>query len=85
MRLSLFNTAASLVIVVGTISQVCECRDHQSTSQPSSNLHLPSEQTIGTIEPVFEFYGAMPTGVTVSKTGRTFVNYPRWAILFRLP
>lgn len=78
MRLSLFKTVASLVIVVGAISLVCQGREHQSTSRPSSNLHLPAEQTIGAIEPVFEFYGAMPTGVTVSRAGRIFVNYPRW-------
>ncbi|WP_438685845.1 L-dopachrome tautomerase-related protein [Segniliparus sp.] len=30
------------------------------------------------VETVFEFHGSMPTGVTVSKGGRIFVNYPRW-------
>jgi sugar lactone lactonase YvrE len=39
---------------------------------------LPSERTIGHIEPVFEFYDAMPTGVTRAPNGRIFVNYPRW-------
>lgn len=39
---------------------------------------LPSEKPIGAIEPVFEFYAAMPTGVTVSSKGRIFVNFPRW-------
>ncbi|WP_340117873.1 L-dopachrome tautomerase-related protein [Pelagibius sp. 7325] len=39
---------------------------------------LPSEHSIGTIEPVFTFTGAMPTGVTVSSGGRIFVNFPRW-------
>ncbi len=29
-------------------------------------------------EMVADFYGAMPTGVTVSQTGRVFVNYPHW-------
>ena len=29
-------------------------------------------------EVVHEFSGPMPTGVTVSKTGRIFVNFPRW-------
>ena len=33
---------------------------------------LPPAQT------VHEFYGPMVTGVTVSKTGRVFVNFPRW-------
>jgi sugar lactone lactonase YvrE len=39
----------------------------------------PTELTIGQIEPVFEFRtGPMPTGVTVSRNGRIFVNFPRW-------
>lgn len=39
---------------------------------------LAAEKTIGEIEPVFAFYDAMPTGVTVSHDGRIFVNFPRW-------
>lgn len=39
---------------------------------------LPQERTLGQLEPVFAFQDAMPTGVTVSETGRIFVNYPRW-------
>lgn len=30
------------------------------------------------IERVYAFNGAMPTGVTVTETGRIFVNFPRW-------
>ena len=30
------------------------------------------------LETVADFYGAMPTGVTVSHTGRVFVNFPHW-------
>lgn len=29
-------------------------------------------------ERVFAFNGAMPTGVTVTETGRIFINFPRW-------
>ena len=32
----------------------------------------------GALDVVATFEGPMPTGVTVSKTGRIFVNYPRW-------
>ncbi|OYV36576.1 MAG: gluconolaconase [Rhodospirillales bacterium 20-64-7] len=39
---------------------------------------LPADRPIGTIEPVFAFHGAMPTGVSVSPDGRIFVNFPRW-------
>jgi sugar lactone lactonase YvrE len=44
----------------------------------ASATELPTERTIGRIEPVFEFYGAMPTGVGVAPDGRIFVNFPRW-------
>src|SRR6185503_20930732 len=39
---------------------------------------IATHQPIGRLEPVFEFQGAMPTGVTVSHDGRIFVNFPRW-------
>src|SRR5437868_3203158 len=32
----------------------------------------------GRLEVVHEFRGPMPTGVTVSRSGRIFVNFPRW-------
>lgn len=39
---------------------------------------LPAEQTQGNIEPVAVFNGPMPTGVTVSQSGRIFINFPKW-------
>ncbi len=39
---------------------------------------LPSDEPLGTLEPVAYFNGAMPTGVTVSHKGRIFVNFPKW-------
>ena len=39
---------------------------------------LPQTQTTGQLESVATFNGPMPTGVTVSQTGRIFVNFPRW-------
>ncbi len=39
---------------------------------------LPTIEMAGTLEPVAHFNGAMPTGVTVSKQGRIFVNFPKW-------
>jgi sugar lactone lactonase YvrE len=38
----------------------------------------PKEKLAGKLETVAQFYGPMPTGVTVSQKGRIFVNYPRW-------
>jgi Gluconolactonase len=37
-----------------------------------------TDETLGVLETVTTFEDAMPTGVTVSHTGRIFVNFPRW-------
>jgi sugar lactone lactonase YvrE len=39
---------------------------------------LPTAGAIGRIETMATFDGPMPTGVTVSRKGRIFVNFPRW-------
>jgi len=39
---------------------------------------LATSAAIGSLETVALFDGAMPTGVTVSQSGRVFVNFPRW-------
>ena len=39
---------------------------------------LAAARPAGQLEVVALFNGAMPTGVTVSHTGRVFVNFPRW-------
>ena len=41
---------------------------------PLAALPLAAQQP----EAVAKFYGPMPTGVTVSHTGRVFVNFPHW-------
>lgn len=41
-------------------------------------VQAASPAAAGKIERVAEFNGAMPTGVTVSETGRIFVNFPKW-------
>jgi sugar lactone lactonase YvrE len=38
----------------------------------------PRERSKDTLQTVHQFFGSMPTGVTVSQKGRIFVNYPRW-------
>ena len=43
----------------------------------SSTSNLPTDEPLGTLEPVVHFDGAMPTGVTVSRQGRIFVNFPK--------
>ncbi|MFJ8246810.1 L-dopachrome tautomerase-related protein [Peribacillus asahii] len=39
---------------------------------------LPMEKYFGKLELVYSFYGAMPTGVSVSETGRIFICFPKW-------
>ncbi|GHO82666.1 L-dopachrome tautomerase-related protein [Dictyobacter formicarum] len=39
---------------------------------------LAQDETVGMIELVATFDGPMPTGVSVSHTGRIFVNFPNW-------
>lgn len=39
---------------------------------------LATDESLGALEPVAHFEGAMPTGVTVSHQGRIFVNFPKW-------
>lgn len=52
----------------------------QSSSQQKKNQEqeLMTDEPFSELEPVAYFYDAMPTGVTVSASGRIFVNYPKW-------
>lgn len=52
----------------------------QSSSQKKKfqEQELMTDEPFGELEPVAYFYDAMPTGVTVSQSGRIFVNYPKW-------
>ncbi len=44
----------------------------------ASSKELAKERTVGKLEVVALFNGPMPTGVTVSREGRIFVNFPQW-------
>lgn len=39
---------------------------------------LATDRVCGALEPVAQFHGAMPTGATVSQSGRIFICYPKW-------
>ncbi len=43
-----------------------------------SPITIASDRSIDKLQPVAIFRDAMPTGVTVSRTGRIFINFPRW-------
>lgn len=47
-------------------------------SSASFCQNLATDKTIGDSEVVATFNGPMPTGVTVSRSGRIFVNFPKW-------
>ena len=48
------------------------------TTAHADEPKLPVAKAVGKLELVATFDGPMPTGVTVSRTGRIFINYPRW-------
>ena len=63
---------------LGMTLSLCVVRAAAQQQARPAGAQLPREMTTGQIETVAEFTGAMPTGVTVSQTGRIFVNFPRW-------
>lgn len=48
------------------------------SAQAAAITALPKDQSQGTIEQVFAFRDALPTGVSISEKARIFVNFPRW-------
>src|SRR5262245_43688077 len=52
-------------------------KEDSDMSNDDKGKQLPTARVIGKIEPVTSFDGPMPTGVTVSREGRIFVNFPR--------
>jgi sugar lactone lactonase YvrE len=75
---------ACLAVLLGSAT-VALARNQKETAM-TSNASSPSgpsgqvasDRPIGHIESVFEFYDAMPTGVSVAADGRIFINFPRW-------
>ncbi len=49
-----------------------------SQAAPAQSQRAPRVREKNSLQTVANFYGAMPTGVTVSQRGRVFVNFPRW-------
>lgn len=68
-------SALFCLLAVGAIRSTAQA---QVPAPEIKSPTLPQAQTVGTIEPVALFNGSMPTGVTVSQSGRIFVNFPRW-------
>jgi hypothetical protein len=49
-----------------------------AAAAPPALPYPPTALRHGALEVVHAFDGPMPTGVTVLRDGRVFVNYPRW-------
>lgn len=49
-----------------------------TAAKVGTDRKLPTVAPQGNLETVALFDGPMPTGVTVSQTGRVFVSFPRW-------
>ncbi len=77
---SIFVVASACIALGVTASATAQTRaKHAAGGRASPDAAvLASDRTIGHIEPIFAFYDAMPTGVTVAPDGRIFVNFPRW-------
>jgi sugar lactone lactonase YvrE len=89
----LFRKLLQLVIAIPLISMGCATHSTRGTAQASRHAVRTGAEAQGVqlatadgaagestniLEPVAVFYGPMPTGVSVSRQGRIFANYPKW-------
>lgn len=74
------KTRKTLIALAISFASVAAPLTTFAASVPASVslAQLPADRAIGHPEVVATFSGAMPTGVTVTETGRIFVNFPRW-------
>ena len=84
------KTSASLLLALGALALTAATSGAQPkimapplAKKPAAADNLRAQnvsgtRTTGQLETVAQFFGAMPTGVTVSHKGRIFVNFPRW-------
>lgn len=78
--------ACSLALVSFGCARDTQHGGRESVSAPTNkethgelaSARVNAPQTIGNIETIAYFNGPMPTGVTVSRSGRIFVCYPKW-------
>ena len=84
-------TSKTSLCALGAVS-LSVATSHAQPKMPAPNLAKTSAATDrlrasqiaaekskkGQLETVAQFFGPMPTGVTVSQKGRIFVNFPRW-------
>ncbi|ELY5813915.1 gluconolaconase [Cronobacter turicensis] len=73
MKTTMLKTALALAVSL-TAGHLMAAQTHDLPTRSA----LAQDRAIGQPEVVATFNGAMPTGVTVTETGRIFVNFPRW-------
>ncbi len=72
------NRVVPISLFVAAVLGVSASRLSAQSSLTANPPSAPPDHPFGTLETVATFNGPMPTGVTVSRTGRIFVNFPRW-------
>lgn len=75
-----FQTAKRLTVLFSLlfINNLLAVTPDASAQTRPNNRRAAIIRASDKIERVFAFQNQMPTGITVSQTGRIFVNYPRW-------
>lgn len=73
-----FQETKRLFVLFSLLFIINFCAVPNASAQTRPTNRRASGNQTGRIEQVFAFQNQMPTGVTVSQSGRIFVNYPRW-------
>lgn len=67
-----------MVVKALSLAAACLLSLHAASAHAQKSAPAPTDRVVGQLETVATFNGPMPTGVTVSKSGRIFINFPRW-------
>jgi sugar lactone lactonase YvrE len=84
MRILNVLIVSALLLAVGCTDDTPKVHTSRQTEPTPPKLQLAKAKDMADapenpkLEVFATFTGPMPTGVTVSKTGRVFVNFPRW-------
>jgi sugar lactone lactonase YvrE len=67
----------NFILIAAVIALFASCKETNNDSQENVS-EISADSLAQQIIPVAEFEGQQVTGVTVSDSGRIFVNFPRW-------
>ncbi len=82
-KISLTALGAAVALSAATAGAQPKMSAPNLAKTPTATDHLGAREVAaarskGQLETVAQFFGPMPTGVTVSQKSRIFVNFPRW-------